>query len=229
MQYYKQMKKYLIYIPVLLGIIFTSCGYDNYDEPDSFLTGTITYDGSAVGVKGAQNQLEIWQDGHALSKKIEVYIAHDGTFSASLFSGEYKIVRLGGAPWLNESTDTIKVSVNGTKNINVPVTPYFNIEDVTYAKEGDQLSVTFTINKVVEDAELENVYLYLGKNYLINDVDKDFAMMIDIANITLGEPKTITATVPDNLKGYNFFHARVGVDSNKSDRYIFSSSTKIAN
>lgn len=221
------MKKYLIYIPMLMSIVFASCSHDNYDGPDSLLTGTITYDGASLGVKGGENELEIWQDGYALNTKVQVYIAQDGTFSASLFAGEYKLVRLGGAPWVDQSTDTIVVNVSGTSNIQVPVTPYLKVDDVSYSFNGGQLTATFTVNKVVEDAAIGSVHLFLGANYLVNNVNKDMDIVVDAASITYGEPTTVTVDVSDDLTSLNFFHARVGVNSNKSVRFIFSASEKI--
>lgn len=210
-----------------MSVLFVGCGYDNYDEPDSLLTGVVTYNGSAVGVRGTENELEIWQDGYALSEKVQAYIAQDGTFSASLFAGEYKIVRLSGAPWLDQSTDTIRVKVRGTTHIEVPVTPYFTVDNVSYVYADNKVTATFTVNQVVEDATLKSVYLYMGANYLTNNVNNDLAMYIDLSNITLGEPATITASLPEKLQKLDFIYARIGANSSKSTRFIFSPSEKI--
>lgn len=211
----------------MLCFALASCSHDNYDEPDSVLTGTITYNGAAVGVRGGENQLEIWQDGYALSSKVAVYIAQDGTFSASLFAGEYKVVRLSGAPWSNQSSDTIVVKVSGATNLDVPVTPYFTIDNVSQTYFGNELSVTFTVNKVVSDAELANVYLYLGENLLTNNINNDMAVKVDLASVTLGQPITVKTAISADLASLNFIYTRVGVNSNKSSRYVLSQSEKV--
>ena len=35
-----------------LSLLAVSCGLDNYDEPESFLEGKITYEGKQLGLKG---------------------------------------------------------------------------------------------------------------------------------------------------------------------------------
>ena len=104
------MKKLIILFAAVFSIVFTSCEIDNFSAPESMLSGTVTYNGEAVGVRTNGTQLELWQDGYALDEKIAVHIAQDGTYSARLFNGEYKMVRLSGAPWA-ESTDTIVINV----------------------------------------------------------------------------------------------------------------------
>ena len=52
---------------VLLLVIFTSCGKDNYDAPESTLSGTVTYQGTALQLRGTGEavQLQLYQDGYA--------------------------------------------------------------------------------------------------------------------------------------------------------------------
>lgn len=50
-----------------LSLLAISCGLDNYDEPESFLEGKITYKGKQLGLKGTNGgiQLQLYQDGYA--------------------------------------------------------------------------------------------------------------------------------------------------------------------
>ena len=50
-----------------LSLLAVSCGLDNYDEPESFLEGKITYEGKQLGLKGTNGgiQLQLYQDGYA--------------------------------------------------------------------------------------------------------------------------------------------------------------------
>src|SRR5690554_1512804 len=102
--------KYIITLSVILFI--TGCEIDNYEAPKSFLEGKVVYNNQPVGVRSNGVQLELWQPGYALYSKIPVYVSQDGSFSASVFDGDYKLVRLEGAPWVN-NTDTIDVQVRG--------------------------------------------------------------------------------------------------------------------
>jgi hypothetical protein len=52
-------------------------------------------------------QLEIWQKGYQLYTSIPVYVTQDGTFSAVLFDGNYKLVsKSGNGPWVSKQ-DTV--------------------------------------------------------------------------------------------------------------------------
>ena len=87
-----------------LSLLAISCGLDNYDEPESFLEGKITYKGKQLGLKGTNGgiQLQLYQDGYANHDPITVYATQDGTFSAVLFDGPYKLVTKDkNGPWVN--------------------------------------------------------------------------------------------------------------------------------
>ena len=74
------------------------------------LTGKAIYDGEAVGVRSGSSEFALFQDGYALKGSIPVYIAQDGSYSVSLFNGDYKLVRMGNAPWERPSNDTIYIT-----------------------------------------------------------------------------------------------------------------------
>ena len=77
-----------------LSLLAISCGLDNYDEPESFLEGKITYKGKQLGLKGTNggNSTTIVSGWYANHDPITVYATQDGTFSAVLFDGPYKLV-----------------------------------------------------------------------------------------------------------------------------------------
>ena len=69
---------------------------------------------------------------------------------------------MGNAPWERPSNDTIYITVKGNTVQDIPVTPYFFVRNVSFARNGNKVTARFTINKVVADANLENVGIYLG-------------------------------------------------------------------
>ena len=147
------MKTKILFIVACVCFLLASCEYDNYDAPSAKLSGRVLYNDAPVGVRTNGTQLELWQDGYELYTKIPVYIAQDGTFSASLFNGQYKLVRLSGAPWEDQPMDTIRIEVKGNTVVDVPVKPYFIIKNESYQKgTGNAITVKFTIDKVVEPA-----------------------------------------------------------------------------
>ena len=129
------MKKITSFFTLLCCLLaISSCRYDNYDEPQSLLTGRVIYDGEPVCVRAGGAEFVLYQDGYALHNSIPVYVNQDGTYSAVLFDGEYKLVRMGNAPWERPTNDTILIEVHGNTVQDIPVTPYFVIKNASFTK-----------------------------------------------------------------------------------------------
>jgi hypothetical protein len=222
----KNMKSKIVFLSVIFSLVITGCSYDNYEEPASVLSGKIVYQGQPVGVRSNAAQLELWQDGYALHAKIPVYIAQDGSFQAMLFNGEYKIVRLSGAPWENQ-TDTIPVTVKGNTTIDIPVTPYFIVRNESYRKEGNTVIARLTIDQVSNNANLALARLYLGKTNITDQSNNDSNATLNASAITIGQEITITASIPANLATADYLFARVGVQAAGVGELYYTSSQKI--
>lgn len=220
--------KFLIIFTAAASLFLTGCEYDNFDAPEANLSGHIVYNGQPLSVRSNGTQMELWQDGYPLKSSIPVYVDQNGRFSARLFSGQYKLVRRADAPWLQQATDTIRVSVNGNTNLDVPVTPYFTITGESFQKSGNNINAKFVVNRVVPTANLEFVRLYLGKSILTDQVKRDVRIEGNLASIVLGQQTELSAALPDNLKNLDFVFARVGVKSTVAGEYIYSPVQKIA-
>ena len=144
------MKIYKLFYSLLAlaGLLLAACEKDNLKEPGSTLTGRIVYQGQPVGVRSAGVQFELWQRGFQLFTRIPLNIKQDGTFSATLFDGDYKLVRARGAgPWV-DNADTIPVKVQGTASVDVPVEPYFIIKNEAFTRNGTTVTGTFQLQAV---------------------------------------------------------------------------------
>ncbi|PPL00943.1 Protein of unknown function [Parapedobacter indicus] len=222
------MKKiWIVLLP--LALMAGGCGFDNYDEPQSKLFGRVTYNGEALGVRGTGEavQLQLYQDGYELRNPIPVYVAQDGTFEATLFDGEYKLVtRDNNGPWVNDR-DTTVVDLRGTTNVDIEVTPYFTLSDVSLALNGNALSASFQIDQVVEDGAVDYAMILVSKTAFVDDV-------VYIVREDLSDPEagtTITQSV--DLSGNGDFNAgaplfaRVGVRPVGKDQAIYSQVVKL--
>jgi hypothetical protein len=222
------MKKYIsLFIISIICVGFAGCEYDNFDEPTSILTGKIEYNGKPVGVRTNGPQIELWQDGYELKKNIPVYIAHDGTYSVSLFNGQYKMVRKAGAPWEPQLSDTIVIDVKGRTEYNVPVTPYFVIENESFQKSGNTLTAKFVINKNVSSADLAEVKLYVGQAILTDQNKKEHEKSLDVSTVIIGQEATISTTLPDNLANMDYIFVRVGVRANVTSEFYYTQVQKV--
>ena len=65
------MKILHIIILTIICSAFAGCEKDNFDAPKATLSGKVTYNGNAVGVRTNATQLELWQDGYALHSRME--------------------------------------------------------------------------------------------------------------------------------------------------------------
>lgn len=224
------MKKYIInwaFCVVFLSLL--GCGKDNYDAPESTLTGRVVYQGQALNVRGTDERvrLQLYQDGYAKRDPIEVFVGQDGSFSAKLFDGQYKLVtRDGNGPWVN-SRDTTVVDLRGTTSVDLEVTPFFTISDATISLAGNTMNTSFTINKIVDNAEIDRVLLLLNSTSFVDDgfnlMRKEFT-----ADLTTG-PVNLSAEFADNAKVINAkaLFGRVCVWPRGSDQGIYSPVVKL--
>ncbi len=216
------------FIAMLLCILATGCKKDNFEKPSSTLSGTVVYNKEAVGVRSNGVQLELWQHGFQLFTKIPVHVGQDGSFSASLSDGAYKLVRLpGNGPWIN-NTDSIDITVNGNTVVEVPVQPYFIIKNATAAKAGTGVTATFSIERVNTSQPLESASLYVGKTNIVDAVNNLGSTTLSadvIGDIT--SPVTINVSIPAALAGQSFFYARIGVKTAGVAERIYTQPIKI--
>jgi hypothetical protein len=207
----------------------SGCKKDNYDPPQSQLTGKVVFQGQAVGVRSNGVQLEIWQPGFQLYTKIPVYVAQDGTFSAMLFDGDYKLTRLkGNGPWA-DNTDTINVQVRGATTVDVPVDAYFIVKGETIQKNGSNITTTFSLQRGNTSKNLEDVRLYLGRTNIIDPNNNDAVVTKAASAITdITQPISLSVAIPASLADKDYVFARVGVKTAGVAELAFSIPQKIA-
>lgn len=223
------MKRNILSVFTLLCclLVASSCKYDNYDEPESMLTGRAVYDGEAVGVSSnGRVQFNIYQDGFGKYDPIPVYLNQDGAFSATLFDGEYKLVRMGNAPWERPSNDTIRISVHGNTAVDIPVTPYFIIKDAKFSKEDSKIKATFKVKKVSADATLKDVCLYIGATLMTSSYTNIGTKSLG-NKVALDTELTAEIDIPSEQANADFIYARVGVLSDQASEACYTVSTKI--
>lgn len=219
--------KFLSLLSVAFLFFFAGCKKDNYDAPKSVLSGKVVYQGQAVGVRSNAVELELWQHGYKLFGKIPVYIAQDGTFSAALFEGDYKLVRKAGGPWAN-GTDSIDVKVSGATTLDVPIDPYFMIKNPTFQASGTTVTSTLSLQQVNTTKSLELVRLLIGSTNIVDHNNKDASQdMLASAITNITQPFSLSVNVPASLTSKGYVYARVGVKVNGVAEFMYSPVQKI--
>ena len=238
------MKSPALLIVLALVALLAGCGdifgIDNYDPPTATLTGRLSYQGQPIGVRTGGVELELWQPGYELNEKIPVYVAQDGTFSATLFDGSYKLnLRSGNGAWV-DSPDTIRFELNGTADVTVPVTPYYTIENEAISHNPGvnapvgAIQATFKVGQVTTSRALEYVGLYVGttsfvdRNHMVVRTEKKAAAL------DLNAPITLSVNLPANIRvtpspeSRDSVSVRVGVKTSGVDEMLFTQVYKIA-
>ncbi len=202
-----------ILFSLLAGLfLLTGCAKDNYEPPKSTLTGRVIYDNQPVGVRTNGVQLELWQRGYQLFTKIPVQVAQDGTFSAVLFDGDYKLVRLrGNGPWV-DNTDTINVQVRGAATIDVLVQPYYVIRNPTIQRSGTNLTASASVAQVAAGRAIERVTLYVGTTQFVDVTNNVASASLQTAALAdLSKPLALSLVLPTSVASRPYSYARIGV------------------
>lgn len=222
------MKIKLLSVIILAVVTFMGCTKDNFKKPTSIITGRVTYQGQPVGVRSNGVQLELWQRGYQLFSKVAVYIAQDGTFSAEMFDGAYLLTRLkGNGPWA-DNTDTIRVQLNGSANVDVPIDPYFIIKNEAFTKSGTAVNATLNLQRVNTTKALELVRIYIGQTVLLDQ--NNFSQVVDkpaSAITDLTQPVTMSIAIPAALAAKDFVYVRAGVKTAGVAELLYSAPQKI--
>lgn len=219
------MKRIIVFITILLGL--SSCEYDNYDPPQSELTGRLLYEGDPVGVRQGINIFQLYEPGWENFEPIGLNVKQDGTFSARLFDGDYQLVLINGnGPWVNQS-DTIDIHVNGNRELDVTVNPFFMIRNENFEIAGSDLKVTFDIEQVVEATDLQFVSLYIGETMLVDNQFNANEERLPSGSI---EDINETISLEMDISGIDqeFLFARIGIKTQGNPELIFSQVEKIA-
>lgn len=212
-----------------MALLIQSCGKDNYEEPQSEISGNVTFNGDPLNVKGTGEsvQLKLYQPGYELSAEIPVYVSQDGSFKVKVFDGQYKLVaRENNGPWVN-ITDTVNVDLKGSANVNYEVNPYFLVSNTTLSLSGDnKLTGSFSIVKNVSSATMQYYTVLISATAFVDDVSnfyrKDYTSAAGDAVNVLEDLST-----NETVKSAPSLFARIGIRANQADQAIYSQVIKI--
>jgi hypothetical protein len=228
------MKRKILYMLIVaLVFIITSCEFDNYTPPKSILTGTVNYLGTPVGVRSTGTQLELWQYGYQTRSKIAVYIDQDGTYSARLFDGNYKLVRLTGAPWPANATDSISVTVSGNTVVDVPVVPYFTISGQTFVYTAADSTITSTSSVTkVGTLNIASLTLYAGATTIVdanNNLQSNVLSAAALSDLTTPKTNKVKLSKASfiTLNGKKYVYARLGVATSGVGERFYTTVVKL--
>jgi Protein of unknown function (DUF3823) N-terminal domain/Domain of unknown function (DUF3823_C) len=216
--------------PLAVAGLLVGCGditsLDNYAAPSSMLTGHVVYQGQPVGVRNGAVQLQLWQPEFELNTSIPVYIAQDGSFSATLFDGSYEVNLLDGGPWVDNST-RMPLQINGDTNLDLQVVPYYTVEGESISNVSDVIQATFNIGQVTTSAGIQRVGLYVGVTTLV-DRNNNTVRVETTSGINPNAPVSLSVALPGDIRltpgpdPRTKVYARVGIQAAGKTELIYS-------
>lgn len=228
--------RYIILIAVCASTIL-SCKKDNYAPPSSTLSGRLVYNGDSIGVERNQVPFEIYQFGFGRVGAIANTFAANGTYSALLFDGDYKlIVPNGQGPFMWKQTvagtpDSLAITMKGSQTLDLEVTPFYMIRNSQISAGGGMATATCKVEKIITGAnarDIERVSLYINKTQFVSGGDNIGGA--DVAGSAITDPDNISLSVaiPAITPTQNYVFARIGVKIDGVEDMIFSPVVKIS-
>ncbi len=236
------------YLLLLLAccLLFVACEKDNYDPPTTVFVGKLSYNGNPVPWNGNTETpaeaeiIQLYQDGFGKYAPINVRVADDGTFKALLFDGEYKMIMKNTQyPFLFEEwpvnekgkLDTIRFTLNGKKEFDIKVKPFFEISNLSSKAEATNVVTTFNLSQLVPGYKVKAVYAYLHTTVSVN---KGTPVNQKVDNVDITKPITIKIPVSsyrsryiNNFREYGFI--RIAVEVENATEYLWSEIIQVNN
>jgi hypothetical protein len=212
---------------------FASCEYDNYEPPQSPLQGTIVYNGEPIPVATEEVYFELWEDDWQLRNPINVAVAEDGTYSALLYDGPYKLVfRDNQGPFrmkanTDTNSDTILVNVRGATVLDIEVEPYYMIRNPQISMSGEVVNASASLEQIITDEDarnVEQVALYINRTQFVNQRGNYHIANTELAGGDIADMNNISLSleVPDLVRDQSYVYARIGVKIEGVEDMIFS-------
>jgi len=226
------------YSIVILGIavLLHSCeDIDNFEEPNTILTGHVSYQGDSIYLGNNEVEFELWQSGFGKLVPIAVRLDQHGAYSARLFDGQYKLVFVGGqGPFRTnvinqQQRDTIFVDLKGDQQETIEVIPYFMVRNASFQHTASTISGNCTVEQIITDVDpktVERVTLYVNETVFVSDngdyndarADADIS---DLSNLSM------SVDLPESLMAKPYVFARIGVKIGGVEDMIYSKVEKI--
>lgn len=238
----KNSMKYIV--TACCALLLFACKKDNYAPPSEMLTGNLLYGKDTVYLERNAVHFQIYQYGFGQVGPISTdeTFAQDGSYSAVLFSGNYKlIIPNGDGPFLSK-TDSLSITMNGNQTVDIDVTPYYMVRNTKMSVNSRVITANFSADKIVTDVnakDIESVNLYVNETQFASNSDYLTAPLqipqgsasgkVSLAGSSITDQNNITMSyqVPSISNGQKYVFARVGLKMVGVEDLIYSPLFKI--
>ena len=211
---------------ITVAVIISGCSLDNYDEPSSHLTGSVSFNGNPIGLCHGKVSFHLYQEGYGKNGPIPVYLSQDGRFSALLYNGTYRIEAIdNNGPWEN-NIEPVDLEVAGDVNIEIPVSPYYVLSDVSIVLNGSEVRSVCNVSEVSAGKEARQLFLCIGTTRFISDQSYSYVGRKNKMPVTIGG-NGINMDISDIMEEYDILYARLGLQMNGLQECIYSEVVRI--
>lgn len=219
------MRKKIGFILMIVTSIFTSCGIDNYDEPNATFEGSfVTSDGYVVPqrVSGATaTRINLYEAKNSTSLPVQFYTKHDGTFKNSMIFGQDFRMIIDQQNFLPIEESVI--SITGTTVHNFEVVPFCEVTNVSaqYNTSTKEITVKYTISKdgTISDGGgvVDATSLYVNTSQYVDDQAANYINSSSFDMTTEVLDTEIENNIAIEETSENTLYVRVGVRSQYDD------------
>jgi len=225
-------------IGALILVNVVSCKKDNFDAPNSTLSGRLIYEGQEIHIEHDQVTFELWQSGFGKNAPIKSSFSQEGIYSTTLFDGTYKfVIPTGQGPFkwktdINGKADSLEINLKGNQTIDIEVIPYYLIKNAELSSNNSAILANFQIEKIISGAEskdIEHVSLYINKTQFVSgnsnsNVGKGTLNGNDIADLSNIQ---LSVDIPTMIPKQNYIFARIGIKIQGVEDLIYSPLKKL--
>lgn len=239
--------RYIVFFALCTAV---ACQKDNYEAPTSILNGRVVYQGEAIGVETFQVPYELYQFGFGKvgpigassnsSLNASNSFAQDGSFSAILFDGDYKlIIPNGQGPFIWKKTasgapDSVAITLRGSQTVDLEVMPYYMVRTPQFTAVGtDSITAAFKAEKIITDPaaakDIERVSFYINRTQFVSGNGDQRIGFKDMSGSAIIDPNSIMLgiKVPAIVPAQNYVFARIGIKIAGVEDMIFSPVQKV--
>jgi len=230
--------RYYLILALCITALITSCKKDNYDAPELDFTGRLVYKGEAISVQYNSVYFELWQPGFGNYAPIRVNVNQEGTYSAKLFKGDYKLVFTANrGPFLwpknaKGTQDTLAVNISDSKTMDIEIVPYYMIRNATLAAASGKINASCKLEQIITNANakaVERVSLYINKTQFVDGNNTNNIAVQDLTGAAIADLNNLNMSVniPNIVPTQNYVFARIGVKIAGVEDLIFTPVSKI--
>lgn len=232
------MKFNYILITLFIATSFFACKKDNYDAPNATLSGRLVYQGETIYVEQDQVSYELWQSGFGRYAPIRSSFSQDGTYSAALFNGTYKLViPKGQGPFMwktnaKGNADSLLIELKGDQNLDLEVTPFYLIKKAELSVNNGKVSANFNLEKIITDTDaknIERVSLYINKTLFVSGNSNSNIAQTSLSgnDILALSNLNLSVDIPTITPSQNYIFVRIGLKIQGVEDMIFTPVEKL--